>query len=162
MINIFYIGDEDGGSWHTSTTETIKLCDEASVQSRQWTEWSKELKIYFEAAGITAGKRKRAQLLYLGGEVLRDISESYEDTEKTFESTFIVVNGHFEQKDLNSTVQRQTLQKGFYLIWPDWKNWHALVILIITLQGTLLFIITFAHVVQTQWNANFSVMKVWT
>ena len=59
------------------------LSEEASAQSRQWTEWSKELIIYFEAAGITAGKRKRALLLYLGGEVLRDIYESYEDTEKT-------------------------------------------------------------------------------
>ena len=54
--------------------------------------------------------------------MLCDIYESYEDTEKTFESTFTVVNGHFEQKkislmrDLNSTVQSQTLQKGFYLI----------------------------------------------
>ena len=81
------------------------LSEEASAQSRQWTEWSKELIIYFEAAGITAGKRKRALLLYLGGEVLRDIYESYEDTEKTFESTFTVVNGHFEQK-INLSYER--------------------------------------------------------
>ena len=66
------------------------MSEEASVQSRQWTEWSTELTIYFEAAGITAGKRKRALLLYFDGEVLRDIYESYEDTEKTFESTFTV------------------------------------------------------------------------
>ena len=95
------------------------LSEEASAQSRQWTEWSKELIIYFEAAGITAGKRKRALLLYLGGEVLRDIYESYEDTEKTFESTLMDTLNRRKislMRDLNSTVQPQTLQKGFYLI----------------------------------------------
>ena len=83
------------------------MSEEASVQSRQWTEWSTELTIYFEAAAITAGKRKRALLLYLGGEVLRDIYESYEDTEKTFESTFTVVNGHFAQKKYNDKLFRR-------------------------------------------------------
>ena len=45
--------------------QRLVLSEEASAQSRHGSEWIQELIIYFEAAGITAGKRKIAPLLYL-------------------------------------------------------------------------------------------------
>lgn len=81
------------------------LRDDASAQSQQWEQWLQELTMYFEAANITAGKRKRALLLYLGGEQLRNIYETYEDTDKTFESTQGLLSAHFKQKK-NTTFER--------------------------------------------------------
>lgn len=76
----------------------LNLAEEVSAQTHQWEEWIKELNIYFEAAAITAVKRKRALLLYLGGEQVRNIYETYDDTEKTFETTQAILNTHFAQR----------------------------------------------------------------
>ena len=76
----------------------LVLTEDASAQAQQWDSWVGELQIYFEAANITAAKRKRALLLYLGGERIRNIYDTYEDTDKTFDSAKLVLDSHFELK----------------------------------------------------------------
>ena len=78
------------------------LLEEPSAQSQQWEQWLQELLMFFEAANITAGKRKRALMLYLGGLEVRNIYDTYVDTDKTFESTQALLSDHFKlQKNVS-------------------------------------------------------------
>lgn len=81
------------------TPQALRLLEDAAAQSHQWEEWAAELTMYFDAANITAGKRKRALLLYLGGKQIRQIYDTYVDTENTYDSALTILNTHFERAE---------------------------------------------------------------
>ena len=85
--------------------QRLRLLEDAATQSHQWEEWAAELVMYFDAANITAAKRKRALLLYLGGEQIRHIYETYVDTENTYDSALTILNTHFE-RTVNLSYER--------------------------------------------------------
>ena len=68
----------------------------SSTQDTTWKEWIDSLEMYFIAANITETKRKKAILLYTGGEELRKIHKTLNDTEETYEHTKEVLQAHFK------------------------------------------------------------------
>ena len=67
-------------------------------QEQIWAEWIDTLQNYFLAANITDSKRKKAMLLYLGGEQLRTIYRTLKDTLDTFKGAVAVLDKFFEKK----------------------------------------------------------------
>ena len=64
-------------------------------QEQIWAEWVDTLQNYFLAANITDSKRKKAMLLYLGGEQLRTIYRTLKDTLDTFKGAVAVLDKFF-------------------------------------------------------------------
>ena len=55
-------------------------------QEQIWREWIETLETYFLAANIVDSKRKKALLLYLGGDQLRIIYKTLGDSAETFKN----------------------------------------------------------------------------
>ena len=71
----------------------------AGTQEEQtWLDWIENLTTYFTAVGITDAKRQKALLLYTGGEALRKIYKTLEDTGEDYESAKKVLTDYFCDK----------------------------------------------------------------
>ena len=76
-----------------------------SHQHSAWISWKKTLEFYFVAANINETKRKKAVLLYCGGEDLRKIHETLNDSGETYKATCDLLSQYFEQQ-INVTFER--------------------------------------------------------
>ena len=83
------------------------LCLSASTSDQQqiWEQWIEVLECYFTAAAIQSGKRRKAVLLYVGGEELRTIHKTLNDEDETYDATKKLFNEHFRSKR-NYTFER--------------------------------------------------------
>ena len=84
-------------------------------QNTAWQKWIKNLNCYFIAANIQCTKRQRALLLYCGGEDLRKIHETLNDTSETYKETHARLEAYFATRT-NKTYERHVFrgieQKG--------------------------------------------------
>ena len=74
-------------------------------QQQKYEKWIENLELYFTAAGIIDSKRKKALLLYLGGEDLRTIHHTLEDDSDTYEKAVEELNTYFVVR-INLTFER--------------------------------------------------------
>ena len=73
--------------------------DISGTQQQQiWEEWVDTLETYFLAIGVQDTKRKKALLLYIGGDQLRTLYRTLDDPNDTFKSAVTVLSQHFTQK----------------------------------------------------------------
>ena len=83
----------------------ILLSTSLSDQPHVWENWISTLEFYFEAANIQKSKRKKALLLYIGGEELRRIHKTFNEeyeTRNQFEEYF--------HGKINLTFERNTFR----------------------------------------------------
>ena len=67
-------------------------------QEQIWREWIETLETYFLAANIVDSKRRKALLLYLGGDQLRIIYKTLGDSAETFKNAKKLLDIHFQGK----------------------------------------------------------------
>ena len=80
-----------------------------SDQVTAWIRWKDNLESYFIASDIEASPKKKALLLYCGGEDLRKIHETLGDVKKTYEDAVTLLNTYFEEKR-NNTFERHVFR----------------------------------------------------
>ena len=76
-----------------------------TTQNQLWTKWRDNLNLYFLAAEIKETKRKKALLLYIGGEELRKIHDTLKDAGESYLAAITVLDDFFETR-LNLSVER--------------------------------------------------------
>ena len=76
----------------------LELDSTATNQQTVWEEWVENLSMYFIAANLTDKKQQKAILLYQGGQHLRKIHETLNDTGSSFDDTKALLDSHFEEK----------------------------------------------------------------
>ena len=62
----------------------ILIDSTASDQNSTWTKWITHMECFFTASGIEDTKRKKALVLYCGGEDLRKIHDTLNDEKETY------------------------------------------------------------------------------
>ena len=70
-----------------------------------WETWVDELEVYFVAANIQDTKRKKALLLYCGGDDLRKVHRTLNDDKETYADTKALLGTYFKPK-CNLTFER--------------------------------------------------------
>lgn len=88
------------------------LCLSTSITDQQqiWEQWVEVLECYFTAACIQSVKRRKALLLYIGGEELRTIHKTLGDEDDNYNITKGLFNEHFKSKR-NYTFERFKFRK---------------------------------------------------
>ena len=82
------------------------IIDETSTSMRHvWENWIENLENFFLATDITDIKRKKALLLYVGGEELRKIYKTLGDTGTDYASAKSKLEAYFKPKS-NITFER--------------------------------------------------------
>jgi hypothetical protein len=66
-----------------------------TTQNQLWTKWRDNLNLYFLAAEIKETKRKKALLLYIGGEELRKIHDTLKDEGESYLAAITVLDDFF-------------------------------------------------------------------
>ena len=79
-------------------------------QNQLWVKHKDTLELYFLSAEITASPRKKAILLYTGGEELRKIHATLNDDGNTYEATIQLLDAHFATKT-NISCERHNFRK---------------------------------------------------
>ena len=87
----------------------ILLSTSLSDQHHVWENWISTLEFYFEAANIQKSKRKKALLLYIGGEELRRIHKTFNEEYETYNETRNQFEEYFHGK-INLTFERNTFR----------------------------------------------------
>ena len=88
-----------------STPPPLVIDLSGTSQNQLWTKYKKTLNLYFQSAEITATARKKAILLYTGGEELRKIHDTLNDDGTTYEATIGLLDAHFATK-INISCER--------------------------------------------------------
>ena len=85
------------------------LVDEASNTEKRWTQWLENFDCCLEFEGVTdpatGASKKRAALLAIGGQQLRDLFKTLKPTDDTYTSACTILNDHFKAKK-NLTAER--------------------------------------------------------
>lgn len=74
-------------------------------QHTAWKKWKQNLDCFFGASNIIDTKRKKSMLLYCGGEDLRKIHDTLNDTGDTYKITVQILEDYFSTK-VNVTYER--------------------------------------------------------
>ena len=88
-----------------STPPPLVIDLSGTSQNQLWTKHKETLNLYFQSAEITATARKKAILLYTGGEELRKIHATLNDDGATYEATIGKLDAHFATK-INISCER--------------------------------------------------------
>ena len=91
----------------TLTTPQMFILDvTSSNQKKEWTRWRQGLELYFSASNIQTSDRKKALLLYLAGEDIRNIYNALEGSETdTYTECVGLINDYFNTR-INLTYER--------------------------------------------------------
>ena len=87
----------------------ILIDSTASDQNSTWTKWITHMECFFTASGIEDTKRKKALVLYCGGEDLRKIHDTLNDEKETYKDTKDLLDKYFETKS-NITLERHVFR----------------------------------------------------
>ena len=88
----------------------LELDSSATNQQTVWEEWIENLEMYFIAANLNDKKQQKAILLYQGGQQLRKIHETLNDTGNSFDVTKTLLDSHFEEKR-STTYERYKMRQ---------------------------------------------------
>ena len=91
----------------TLTTPQMFILDvTSSNQKKEWTRWRQGLELYFSASNIKSSERKKALLLYLAGEDIRNIYNALDGSEKdTYQDCVGLIDDYFNTR-VNLTYER--------------------------------------------------------
>ena len=84
--------------------EPLVLDINCTSMATTWELWISNLEMYFLAANIADVKRRKALLLYLGGDKLRQIHRTLNDDKETYADTKTLLDNHFKPKS-NETFE---------------------------------------------------------
>lgn len=85
-----------------------------SKQHQIWEEWRERLENYFLVTNVQDTKRKKAMLIYFGGEHLKSIYKTLNDRHDTYKSAVCLLNDYFEKKK-NLAVERFQFRQAVQL-----------------------------------------------
>ena len=89
-----------------NTPAPLQLDISTTHQKQQWKKWIANLDLYFTCSNINATKQKQALLLYLGGDELRKIHSTLDNTDgDTYEKSKTALDAYFQTK-INLTFER--------------------------------------------------------
>ena len=81
------------------------ISESTSDQQHVWKKWIQTLECYFTAACVSSTKRRRALLIYIGGDKLRRIHDTLEDYGENYDVTKELFERYFDSK-VNLTFER--------------------------------------------------------
>ena len=88
-----------------ATPPPLRLDISGAAQHEAWKKFKANISLYFSAAEIKDTKRKKAVLLYIGGEDLRTIYDTLADTGDTY-ATAIAELGQYFDTGVNLSVEQ--------------------------------------------------------
>ena len=77
------------------TPEQLNIDITSTSMSTTWQDWVETLEMYFVAAGLRDTKRKKALLLYTGGQELTRLHRTLNDDQETYEDTKALLDAYF-------------------------------------------------------------------